>query len=219
MKVTGIDDPEPKFGMAVTGVVHPEEVITNAGAEAEDVIVLTKPLGSGITSTAMKRDEASDELVKTMVEIMATLNDRAAQAMRRIGVRGATDVTGFGLLGHLGEMIRASGLSATLEWDAVPFVDGVAELAESGVIPGGTKRNLAATQAYTDFGRLDNVGQWLLADAQTSGGLLVAVNAPLEKAFHQALADEDVEGWTIGRFRERTFEDDPSGRITVEGSR
>nr|NIS36553.1 selenide, water dikinase SelD [Actinomycetota bacterium] len=126
-----------------------------------------------------------------------------------------TDVTGFGLLGHLGEMIRASRVSAVVEADRVPRLPGVAELVASGAVPGGTRRNLAAVARFTDFGVLDEAAQIVLADAQTSGGLLIAVDGPLEAALLQALDEEGVRGATIGRVAARSFADGPSGRITV----
>lgn len=212
-----VDDPEPKYGMAVTGVVHPDDLVTNRGAQAGDSIVLTKPLGTGIIATAIKRDKATDEQAKDAVDLMTQLNAGAARAMRRVGVHAATDVTGFGLLGHLSEMVRPAGLSAEVDWATVPFLDGVIELAVNRVIPGGSRRNHTAATRYTDFGGLPDAEQLALADAQTSGGLLVAVDAPLAKAFLQALEDEGSRGFVIGRFVERSFEDGPSGRITVTG--
>ncbi len=214
-----IDDPEPKFGMAVTGLIHPDDVVTNAGAHPGDVLVLTKPLGSGIAATAIKRGVASAELERDVVAMMAQLNAGAAAAMRRVGVSAATDVTGYGLLGHLGEILRASSVSADIEWDSIMWLDGIAELAEQGVVPGGSHRNHESVSRFTSFGDLDEVGQLMLADAQTSGGLLVAVDAPLERAFLQALEEENVEGHTIGRCTQRTFAEGPGGRVTVHGSR
>ncbi len=214
-----IDDPEPKFGMAVTGIAHPDDIVTNAGAQPGDSIVLTKPLGSGIAATAIKRDLASVELITAVVDVMTALNAGASAAMRRVGVNAATDVTGYGLLGHLGEMLRASGVSASLDWDALPWIEGVGALAARDVVPSGTRRNLDAVARFTDFGAVDDVGAVMLADAQTSGGLLVSVDPPLEKAFLQALHDENVTGWVIGRCRERSFSDGPGGRIDVQGTR
>jgi selenide,water dikinase len=210
-----IDDPEPKFGLAVTGVVHPDEIITNAAAKPGDVLVLTKPLGSGIAATAIKRGRASPELRDEIVAIMTALNRGAASAMRRIGVEAATDVTGFGLLGHLGEMIRASETSASITWADVPVVGGVAELAADGVIPGGTERNLEAVSRFTEFGALDETERRVIADAQTSGGILAAVDRPLLAAFLQALDEEEVTGVVVGTIEERDFADGPTGTIRI----
>ncbi len=210
-----VDDPEPKYGLAVTGLVHPDDLVTNAGAQPGDVLVITKPIGTGLIATAIKRGTATPEQRDEAVATMAALNAGAAAAMRRVGANAATDVTGFGLLGHLSEMIRASSASAEIDSAAVPLLPGAKDLAAAGVVPGGTKRNLASVARSTDFGPLDETMQLLLADAQTSGGLLVAVDAPLEKAFLQALVDEGVDGVTVGRITERDFSHGPSGRIVV----
>jgi selenide,water dikinase len=135
--------------------------------------------------------------------------------MRRVGVSAATDVTGFGLLGHLGEIIRASGVSAEIEYAAVPLLPGVERLAADGIVPGGTERNLAAANRFTRFGELDRSGRLLLADAQTSGGLLIAVDGPLSNALLQALEDEGEKGEVVGRVIEREFADGPSGAVRV----
>jgi len=210
-----VDDPEPKFGLAVTGTVHPDDLATNAAAKPGDVLVLTKPLGTGIISTAIKHGTAPEEVERAAVASMASLNAGAARAMRRVGVRAATDVTGYGLLGHLGEIVRASGVSAVIDAGAVPLLPGVESLAASGAIPGGTRRNLEAALRYTDFGDAPEVRQLILADAQTSGGLLLAVDAPLQAALLHALADEGVAGARIGEITERSFADGPAGRVLV----
>ncbi len=210
-----IDDPEPKYGLAVTGVVHPDEIVRNDGARPGDVLVLTKPIGTGLITTGIKRGVVDSSVRDTAVETMARLNAGAARAMRRVGVSGATDVTGFGLLGHLGEMIRGSEVSAQIDMDAVPLLPGAAELAANDVFPGGTERNLVSAERYTRFGDVDRAGQLLLADAQTSGGLLLTIEAPLANALLQALEDEGELGVVIGRITERDFADGPSGVIKV----
>ncbi len=210
-----IDDPEPKYGLAVTGIVHPDDLTTNAAARPGDALVLTKPIGTGIIAGALKRQQTDADVVAGAVASMTALNSGAAAAMRRVGVKAATDVTGFGLLGHLGEMIRASGTSATVAFDSVPFLPGAAELAQRGLVPGGTRRNLASVSRSTTFGELDEWGRLLLADAQTSGGLLIAVDAPLCNALLQALEDEGVSGRRIGSVTARSFADGPTGRIVV----
>ena len=161
-----VDDPEPKYGMAVVGEVHPDEILTNAGLRPGDVLVLTKPIGAGIATTAIKRDVASDQLLADVVASMTRLNAEAAVAA------GCTDVTGFGLLGHLGRMTLESGVDVTLEVDAVPVIDGVRALLADGVVPGGSQRNLADVVDRIDQGAHDDAAALLLADAQTSGGLL-----------------------------------------------
>jgi selenide,water dikinase len=210
-----VDDPEPKYGMAVTGLVHPDEIIDNAGARPGDRLVLTKPIGTGLVATAIKRGIASPAQRDAAVAAMTTLNAGAAAAMRRVGVRAATDVTGYGLVGHLGEMIRAAGVSARLVAGAVPLLPGARDLAAAGVVAGGTKLNLEAARRFTAFSGVEASDRLVLADAQTSGGLLIAVERPLEAALHQALVEEGVEGVTIGEIVARRFEDGPTGRIEV----
>jgi selenide,water dikinase len=210
-----IDDKEPKYGLAVTGLVNPDRVITNAAGKPGDRLVLTKPLGTGIATTAIKRRLASDEMIRTVIESMATLNAGAAAAMRRIGVVAATDVTGFGLLGHLGELARASGVSAVIEFSRLPLFEGVLDLVDADVVPAGSQRNLRAASRFTRFGDRRPGEQMLMADAQTSGGLLIAVDAPLTAALLQALEDEGVTGHDIGELTERSFEDGPGSVVRV----
>jgi selenide,water dikinase len=210
-----IDDAEPKYGLAVTGIVHPDEIVSNAGALPGDELVLTKPIGTGLIATAIKQGVAEEIEATTAVESMAKLNAGAGRAMRRMGVRAATDITGFGLLGHLGEVIRASGVSAELEMDAVPLLPGARRLAAANIVPGGTKRNLESAQRFTRFGDKSRVERLLLADAQTSGGLLMAIAAPLSGALLQALDEEGDKGVVIGRVTERDFADGPAGAISV----
>ncbi len=210
-----IDDAEPKYGLAVTGVVHPDEIVGNDGGRADDVLVLTKPIGTGLITTGIKRGVVDDSVKDVAVATMAKLNAGAARAMRRVGVSAATDVTGFGLLGHLGEMVRGSGLSAEVRVDDVPLLPGAADLADNNVVPGGTERNLVAADRFTRFGDLERPKRVLLADAQTSGGLLLAIDAPLVNALLQALEDEGEEGTVIGRLVDRDFADGPAGAITI----
>lgn len=196
-----IDDPEPKFGLAVTGTVHPDHIVTNNGAMTGDVLVLTKPLGTGIVSTALKRGGVDAGLVALATRWMATLNKAAGDAMIEAGVSAATDVTGFGLLGHLGEMVQASAVGAEIGFEAVPLLPGVAELVAQGFVPGGTKRNLAHVSGFTEFVDIDEVGRTLLADAQTSGGLLIAAPAAAAAAIVGRLGDPAA---IIGRIRSGT---------------
>ena len=192
-----IDDKEPKYGFAVTGMVDPAQMTTNATASFGDVLILTKPLGMGVAATALKRQVATDELRDTAVEIMTTLNAGAAQAMVDAGVRCATDVTGYGLLGHLREIVQASGVSARINAEAVPVLDGIAELVDDGVYPGGSKRNLESVGSIVD----SSVGETtlkILADAQTSGGLLMAVDPDSVKAVVAGLAGKAPVAAVIG---------------------
>jgi selenide,water dikinase len=170
-----IDDPEPKYGFAVTGSVAADQVVTNAGAKPGDALILTKPLGMGIVTTALKHDRCPPELARQAIEVMASLNALAVEPMHRFGVHAATDVTGFGLLGHLREMLAASGVSAILEVDRVPVLPGVDQLVEDGTYPGGSQRNLASVRAFIIGEGVSETGLRILADAQTSGGLLIAV--------------------------------------------
>jgi selenide,water dikinase len=181
-----IDDAEPKYGLAVVGTVHPDAVLTNRAAQAGDALVLTKPIGLGVLATALKRDVASARNVADATAVMTTLNASARDAAIAVGVHAATDVTGFGLLGHALEMVQASGLGADIDAAAVPVIDGVRDLLAAGMVAGGTQRNHAFVSDSVDWGTLQLDEQMLLSDAQTSGGLLLAV-AP-ERA--GALVDE-----------------------------
>ena len=170
-----IDDPEPKYGLCVVGEVAPDALMRNSTARPGDVLVLTKALGTGIIATAIKAGHASPGVTEAAVASMATLNAAAAEAMARHDARACTDVTGYGLVGHLHEMARASGVSARIDADAVPILPGARPLTEKGHVPGGTERNLEDTADAVDWGGTDPVTRTLLADAQTSGGLLIAL--------------------------------------------
>lgn len=176
-----IDDKEPKYGLSVTGLVDPDEVMTNSTAKVGDRLVLTKPLGVGIVTTGIKRQVVSEETLKRVVHLMTALNKTAAEAMRQVGAHACTDVTGFGLLGHLHEMCEGSGVGARIVLSEIPVLVEAWELVREGVCPGGTKANLAFLEDTVQFeDGITEEQQLVLADAQTSGGLLIAV-AP-EKA-------------------------------------
>jgi len=171
-----VDDPEPKFGFAVTGEVDPDNMLTNAAGRPGDFLVLTKPLGTGILTTALKRGLIGQAEVAEAVGSMRRLNRDAAEVALGGGVSAATDVTGFGLLGHLNSLALASGVSAEIWLDRLPELAGARELAADGVVPGGSARNLESLSAV-DWGRgVDDTARWLAVDAQTSGGLLLAVD-------------------------------------------
>ncbi|CAN5753285.1 selenide, water dikinase SelD [soil metagenome] len=171
-----IDDREPKYGMCVIGEADPSLITRNSTAQPGDVLVLTKPIGTGIIGTAIKQGAASADVIRDAVASMATLNRGAAEAMIRVGVSAATDITGFGLPGHLLNMPRASGVGATLHADTIPLLPGAAELAAAGHIAGGTRRNVEDTAADIDWAdELTELQRLILCDAQTSGGLLIAV--------------------------------------------
>jgi cysteine desulfurase NifS/selenium donor protein len=171
-----IDDTEPKFGMAVSGVVHPAGLITNSGSKPGDTLILTKPLGTGILTTALKRGLLSEEAAEILINTMAALNRETAELMKKFKVHACTDVTGFGLLGHLYEMTKASGVEARIDASKVPLLDPVSDLAAAGVIPGGTENNLKYfNHRITWSDRIAEIQKYILCDAQTSGGLLISV--------------------------------------------
>jgi len=175
-----ITDPEPKYGMVVLGFVDPRRMLRNSTAVAGDALVLTKPIGLGMISTAVKRGVVTDEMLATAIHLMTTTNRAASEVASEVGADAATDVTGFGLLGHLHRMLLTSGVAAEIDAGAVPLLEGALELARSGVVAGGTQRNHAYVSPHTDWGELSMPEQLLLADAQTSGGLLVATRRPTE---------------------------------------
>jgi len=187
-----IDDPEPKFGLAVTGFIHPDRIVTNATARPGDLLVLTKPLGLGVITTGIKQERTSRPTIDEAIRLMATLNRDAARAMTEIGVSAATDITGFGLLGHLHEMTRAARVTARIRLREVPILEEAWALARAGVIPGGTHRNLAALEEVVTWDGVDEDGRVLLCDAQTSGGLLMAVPAVRLDRLVRALRDSGV---------------------------
>ncbi len=186
-----VDDAEPKFGMAVVGEAHPDRLLTNRGARPGDVLVLTKPLGTGVLTTAHKRDLIGHADLATAIASMIALNDSAARVALAHGARAATDITGFGLLGHLGNLLTGSRVGAELAFEALPVLPGVMGLVEQGVVPGGTRRNLAAATSVRWDAGITEAEQILCADAQTSGGLLMAF--PPEQVA-SALAALDDEG-------------------------
>jgi selenide,water dikinase len=165
-----IDDDEPKFGYAVTGEVHPDKVVTNQGAEPGDALYLTKPLGTGLVATAIKRGLCPAGLQRAAIDTMKTLNKAASEEMLGAGARAATDVTGYGLIGHLLNL----GVGADISYSAVPLLAGVEELARKDLFPSGTRRNHAAAKDEVEW-EVGEIEQLILCDAQTSGGLLVAV--------------------------------------------
>lgn len=171
-----VDDPEPKYGLAVVGVCHPDEIITNANAQVGDALVLTKPLGIGIITTGIKRGLVEAATERQVIELMATLNQSAAKAMTEVGVHAATDVTGYGLLGHLRELVLASGVGARVQASKVPVLSPTWALVEQKAVPGGSRNNLrflASDVVWDD--QIDEATRLVLCDAQTSGGLLISV--------------------------------------------
>jgi selenide,water dikinase len=199
-----VQSPEPKYGMAVTGIVHPRRVLTNAGGKAGDALILTKPLGTGIATTAIKRGLASPDLIKRVTLQMATLNKKAGEVFvnPKLHVHALTDVTGFGLLGHLLEVARGAKLKATLYKWQVPVMEGIPELAEGGCVPGGTKTNLEHVAKAVVFGdTMPEHVRVVLADAQTNGGLLATLPQKQAQTALKALEAAGVEGWIIGELK------------------
>jgi selenide,water dikinase len=208
-----IDDNEPKFGLAVTGTIHPDKVRTNAGAKPGDQLILTKPIGVGILTTSIKKDQLSEEEVARVTQVMATLNKTAAEVMDRFTVHGCTDVTGFGLLGHTAELAKGSGVGVRIGASQVPVLPRVRELAEAGFVPGGTKNNYAHLEGSVTFApSIDQIGQWILCDAVTSGGLLISAAAKDADALLAALRAEGVEAAKIGE----VVADHPGQIVVVE---
>lgn len=207
-----VDDPEPKFGLVVVGEVNPERILINAGLRDGDVIVVTKALGTGIISTAVKAGNASPPVAEAAIASMLTLNADAAAAALSSGATGATDVTGFGLLGHLAKMAEHSRVDIVLHADGVPILPGVVELAQAGVVPGGTHRNLAWVASRLDTVDTDAISVLILADAQTSGGLLFGVAPGQARQAVDGLVAQGHPAAVIGHARSGT------GRIRIRGT-
>lgn len=207
-----VEDPELKYGLSVTGVVHPDKLVTNAGLQPGQALVLTKPLGTGVIATALKAGLASPQAMAESVAVMTALNAPAAEVMAALGVRGATDITGFGLLGHAQEMAKASGLGLVLEAAAVPILPQAQEMASLGLVPMGSHANRAyCEKSLILHGPADPVLLDLLADAQTSGGMLMGLApADVEPALAM-LRERGVAGAVIGR----SVAEHP-GQVTVQ---
>lgn len=209
-----IEDKEPKYGLVVTGLVAPDKVVSNAGARPGDTLLLTKPIGTGIISTALKRGLAGESSVSEAIRVMSALNRAASEAMVECGVNACTDVTGFGLLGHLNEMLQASGVGAVVRQGDVPIIDGARELAAQGIVPGGTRRNMDYANEFVVWPEgVTETEKLILCDAQTSGGLLIS--APPERA--QALLDtlKDKKGLKAAAIGEVVKRGDGVKTITV----
>ncbi len=195
-----IDDPEPKYGMAVTGLVHPDRILRNVGARPGDRLLLTKPLGSGIVTTGIKRGVAEPGVVEQTVRVMASLNKSAGEALQASGaVHALTDITGFGLLGHAWEMAEGSAVTFRLHYPNIPVLPGVLPLAARDVAPGGSKANLTWVGPHVRFDEaLDGPARLVLADAQTNGGLLAAISPERFEAVMESLERAGVRAAAIG---------------------
>ena len=196
-----IEDPEPKYGLVVTGIVHPDRIIRNKGAEPGDSLILTKPVGTGILSTALKRGLITTEQEENLIRIMSDLNKIPADLMKKYDVHACTDVTGFGLAGHLKEMSVASGCNVTIYPGKIPFISEAHNMAAAGIIPGGTYNNHRYVKKDIDFGSYNRTMQLLLCDAQTSGGLLIAMNSDDSKTYLSDLNNSGItDAAIIGEF-------------------
>ena len=206
-----VDDPEIKYGASVTGLIDPAKVWTNAGAQVGDVLVLTKPLGTGVIATAVKQGQAPVEAAEAALQSMRRLNKGARDAIARVGAHACTDVTGFSLMGHLSHMVRASGVTARINADRVPILMGALELARAGIGPGGTERNKAYFGPNVTFAPgLEAALIAVLFDPQTSGGLLVSAAGKKAEALLQRLSENDVSASVIGEISTPS-----AGRIEV----
>ena len=206
-----IDDKEPKFGLAVTGIVHPNKVRANTGAKPGDKLILTKPIGVGILTTSIKNNLLTTEEIKRVTSVMTTLNKTAAEVSENYNVHASTDVTGFGLLGHGSEMAIGSNVGLTIFSDHVPVLPRVRELAESGSLPGGTKNNYKHVENVVIYPEeMDSIDRHILCDAVTSGGLLLSVDGTDADQLLNDLLAKDVEASIIGDVTEEN-----KGKIIV----
>ena len=188
-----VDDPELKYGLSITGFIHPDRVLTKQNLKAGDKLILTKPLGTGIVNTAIKGGLASQETIERVTRLMARLNRKPAEIMSRYEVHACTDITGFGLLGHLAEMVTGSGQSIRLLGDAIPMIPEAREYGQMGFVPAGAYRNREFREGMVEFGRsVDRLTQDILFDPQTSGGLLISVSRDVSEALVRELNSDGV---------------------------
>ncbi|WP_010529263.1 selenide, water dikinase SelD [Lentibacillus jeotgali] len=207
-----IDDQEPKFGLAVTGTVHPDNVLANTGAKPGNKLILTKPIGVGIMSSSLKRDLLNQEEIDRVTQVMTTLNKTASETMKGYNVNASTDVTGFGLLGHASEIAAGSNVEVRIDSKSVPVLPRIKELAVSGVIPGGTKNNFNHIKDIVSFSDdLDQLDKYILCDAVTSGGLLISADSSDAEALLADLQQKGVDAHIIGNIT-----DGNNGHITVD---
>ena len=196
-----VDDKEPKYGLVVTGEIHQDKIWKNSGARPGDALVLTKKLGTGIIATGIKKGVATQDSIEDAINSMSSLNKDSAQELREYHVNAVTDVTGFGLLGHLKEVCENSNVSSKINFQDLLFLDGAKELAISGVMPGGTKRNLKSVEKVISFSdRLSEIEQLLSADAQTSGGLLISMPMKDAKSYVKKVNNQTA---IIGQITEK----------------
>jgi selenide,water dikinase len=196
-----VEDAEIKFGLSVTGTVHPEKYVTNAGARDGDLIYLTKPLGTGIASTALKGELLPEDLQSEFIDWMKRSNSDPSSAMIKAGVTAATDVTGFGLLGHLWEMCQGANLGAVVDVGAVPLMTGIIEMVDMGMVPAGAYRNRDYLSPHVSGSAIAESKLLPLYDPQTSGGLLIAVDAARAEDLEKAMGEKGVTAHRVGAFR------------------
>lgn len=197
-----VKDKEPKFGLVVLGFVHPQKIISKSGLKPGDLLVLTKPLGGGVTTTALKQEKADEAHVAEAIEWMSRLNRDAGQLAVEFDARGGTDVTGFGFLGHAAEMADASGVSLHVEYSKIPLLSGAREYAERGIFPGGAFDNKAFCEAMVTFDEaIDEPAQMLLFDPQTSGGLLFGLKREKLDVFMKRAEELGQPVWVVGEVR------------------
>ena len=189
-----IDDNEPKYGLVVTGEVSESSVWTNTGAKPGDSLILTKPIGTGVISTAIKKEKANDTVLESAVKSMTMLNKKASETLQAFEPNAVTDVTGFGLIGHLMEICKNSQVSANINFSEINFLPGAFELANQGIIPGGTKRNLNYAEKFVEFNEsLSTTQRLLVCDAQTSGGLLISLPETEANRFISIYGDQAIK--------------------------
>jgi len=194
-----VDDSEPKYGMAVTGLIHPDKILRNSTAQPGDALILTKPIGLGILTTALKQGAADSQVEKKAIQIMASLNKDAAESLGGFNVHACTDITGFGLLGHLHEMTAGSKVDAQIYVNQVPILPEARQFAEMDIIPGGTLNNLSFVKPYVKFADdISRIDQVLLADAQTSGGLLISLPEKEADSLVGLLEEKGIKAAMIG---------------------
>lgn len=200
-----IDDQEPKFGLSVTGFVHPNKVWKNIGAKPNDALVLTKPIGVGILTTGIKRNAVTDEQIEKVSYTMAMLNKTAAEILHRFHPNSVTDVTGFGLLGHGNEMAQGSHVSFSIHYSKIPILDGTSNLVENNILPGGSKANHKFLEKFVEFSEdIDVMKQYILCDAITSGGLLISMAYEEAISYIQLLRENGIpEAAIIGTVTEK----------------
>ena len=198
-----IDDQEPKYGLSVTGIVHPNKFWRNVGAKPGQVLVLTKPIGVGILTTGIKQGAVTPEQEKIVTETMAMLNKKAAEVLSRFSPSAVTDVTGFGLLGHGSEMASGSNVTLVIEYDKVPILDGALKLAQDGIVPGGSKSNHKWLEKDVEYHNIAPEEQIILCDAITSGGLLIAINPSDAEKYVKSMKNEGHDSWIIGEVTDK----------------